>query len=287
MELFERLLRLHESPADLARGFAEYIVIEGPDARATIPAELSAILKERSAYKEEAARIKERATAWDDFKDIELAGTERPGEEQRAALLLQAERNAAERLAEIKAAIRSLDTLFCYVCRALELNGVTLSGGEISSVKRAGMPETLAGYLDSLKREHRAIIPAGERLNEAEAAALYEGLKDFISGPYEAFIYHLGHLNGKEDKGRGNGLKWTGTAADFAYFVRRFCKYTQRGKHGVIIRQNALCRAFGFTDSQRINTIRPYIQDNKKPKGSARIDAAFKPLEASTDKPQQ
>lgn len=287
MKLFERLLHLHKSPADLARGFAEYVRIEGPDARDTIPAELSAILQERNAYKEEAARIKEgRAAPWDDFKDIEPAGTG-PDEEQRAAWSNQAEREAAELLAEIKAAIRSLDTLFCYVCRALELNGVTLSGGEISSVKRVGMPKTLARYLDSLKREHRAIIPAGERLDEAEAAALYEGLKDFISGPYEAFLYHLGHLNGKEDKGRGNGLKWTGTAADFAYFVRRFCEHTQRGQYGVIIRQNALCRAFGFTESQRINTIRPYIQDNKKPKGSARIDAAFKPLEASTDKPQQ
>lgn len=287
MKLFERLLRLHETPADLARGFAEYVRNEGRDARATIPPELTAILQERSTYKEEAARIKEgRPAPWDDFKDIEPAGAERPDEEQRAAWSNQAEKDAAECLEGIRAAIRSLDTLFCYVCRALELNGVTLSGGEISSVKRAGMPETLARYLDSLKREHRAIIPEGERLGDVAAAALYKGLKDFISGPYEAFVYHLGHLNGKADKSPENGLKWTGTAADFAYFVRRFCDYTQRGQYGVIIRQNALCRAFGFTESQRINTIQPYIRDNKKPKGSARIDAAFKPLEASTDKPQ-
>ena len=188
-----------------------------------------------------------------------------------------------------------LDALFVELCRALDAEGLTLTGGQISALKRAGLPDALAEELEAIKGEHLASIPEAERLEDGNAAALYEELtrQGLISGPYAAFSYYLGQVTREKRKAPGEGLKWTGNKAEFAYFARLFSEFTQPGGFGQpYIREKALCRAFGFDDRQRVNTIRPYLSDQHKPRTSAKIEAAFaaaggaknESLEASTPK---
>ena len=189
-----------------------------------------------------------------------------------------------------------LDALFVELCRALDAEGLTLTGGQISALKRAGLPDALAEELEAIKGEHLASIPEAERLEDRNAAALYEELtrQGLIFGPYAAFSYHLGRVTREKQKAPGEGLKWTGNKAEFAYFARLFSEFTQPGGFGQpYIREKALCRAFGFDDRQRVNSIRPYLSDQHTPKTRGKIDEAFaaarrgkvEALETSTDEP--
>lgn len=189
-----------------------------------------------------------------------------------------------------------LDALFVELCRALDAEGLTLTGGQISALKRAGLPDALAEELEAIKGEHLASIPEAERLEDGNAAALYEELtrQGLISGPYAAFFYYLGRVTREKQKAPREGLKWTGNKAEFAYFARLFSEFTQPGGIGQpYIREKALCRAFGFDDRQRVNTIRPYLSDQHTPKTRGKIDEAFaaarrgtiEALETSTDEP--
>ena len=160
------------------------------------------------------------------------------------------------------------------------------------------MPDALAEELETIKRGHLASIPEAERLEDKSATALYEELTrlGLISGPYAAFSYYLGQVTQGKQKAPGDGLKWTGNIAEFAYFARLFSEFTQPGGMGQpYIREKALCRAFGLDDRQRVNTIRPYLSDQHKPRTNAKIEAAFAAvgsakneaptLAASTDEP--
>ena len=189
-----------------------------------------------------------------------------------------------------------LDALFCEICRALDAEGLTLTGGQISALKRAGLPDALAEELETIKGVHLASIPEAERLGDESATALYKELtrRGLISGPYAAFSYYLGQVTQGKQKAPGEGLKWTGNKAEFAYFARLFSEFTQPGGKGQpYIREKALCRAFGFDDRRRVNTIRPYLSDQHKPRTRAKIEAAFaaarsaknEALAASTDDP--
>lgn len=172
----------------------------------------------------------------------------------------------------------SLDNLFIEICRELAKNCRTLTGGQISTLKRLGMPEHLAQELEAIKEIHVARISDAERLNERFAASLYEELTHIglISGAYGTFLYHLGNLYLADEKDREKALKWNGNKAEFAYFCRLFSEYTQSGGIGApYVREKALCRAFGFDDKQRENSIRPYISDRHQPKTSAKIESAF------------
>ena len=282
MELYERLLYLHQHPARIAASFA-YDLRHNPDAsRPQIPAALAALLQARAQYQGQAEEIereqREGVAPWADF-----GGTPTPA--QLDAWHTQGDKEAEEIQRRIRAIIAALDALFCEICHALDAEGLTLTGGQISALKREALPDALAEELEAIKREHLASIPEGERLEDASAAALYEELtrQGLISGPYAAFAHHLGqftHHLGQFTKERrkapGEGLKWTGNKAEFAYFARRFAEHTQRGGMGQpYIREKALCRAFGFDDRQRVNTIRPYLSQQHTPRTSARIEAAF------------
>lgn len=282
MELYERLLYLHQPAATIAQNFAEYIAIDPDgDAAGRIRPALSSLLAARQQYQAEAEEIEreqqERPTPWDDF-----GGTST--DVQRDAWIARAQAEAEAELARIKTTIKALDGLFLEVCRALYEHGITITGGQISELKRAGMPKAWARILEKLKRKRPASISEAERLDDAEAAAIYQELtrRGFISGPYGTFSYYLGQVTDTARKAPAEPLKWIGNKSEFAYFARRFSDYTQRGRG--IIREKALCLAFGFDDQERRNSIRPYLSDEGsahahdkawKPRTSSKIDAAF------------
>ena len=293
MELFERLLYLHQDPVKIAAGFADYMRNNPEADRSQIPAALASILQARGIYQGDAEEIEreqlERVSPWEDF-----GGT--PNQAQIENWRAQADKDAKEEEQRVKETITALDALFCKICRALDAEGLTLTGGQISAIKRAGLPDALAEELEAIKRGHLASIPEVERLEDESAAALYNELtrQGLISGSYAAFSYYMGQVAKGKQKAPGEGLKWTGNKAEFAYFARLFSEFTQpRGMGQPYIREKALCRAFGFNDRQRVNTIRPYLSDQHKPKTSAKIEAAFaaarraknEALAASTDEP--
>lgn len=171
-----------------------------------------------------------------------------------------------------------LDALFCEICRALDAEGLTLTGGQISALKRLGLPDALAEELKTIKRGHLASIPEAERLEDESAIALYKELtrQGLISGTYAAFSYYLGQVTREKRKAPGEGLKWTGKEAEFAYFARCFTYHTQGAVLGTpLVRQKPLCRAFGFDDKRRVNTIGKYLSKRHEPRTSAKIEAAF------------
>ena len=295
MELFERLLYLHQDPVKIAAGFADYMRNDPEADRSKIPAALSSLLKARSEYQVQAEEIereqRERVAPWEDF-----GGT--ATQAQRETWRTRVDEEATEAAQHVKAIIAALDALFCEICRALNAEGLTLTGRQISALKRAGLPDALAEELETIKGEHLASIPEAERLEDGSAAALYEELthQGLISGPYAAFSYYLGQVTPGKKKPQGEALKWTGNKAEFAYFALCYSYYTQGVGWGQpYIREKALCRAFGFDDRQRVNTIRPYIKDRHTPKTRAKIDNAFatagraknEALEASTDVPRE
>ena len=280
MMLFERLLNLHENPERLAADFAERMRWDGEADRAEIYAELAATLQARNTWAAEAETLeRERAAGLDPWADF--GGTPTPAQLEQSRRERDAE--AQETAAKIAARIAALDALFCAICRALDAEGLTLTSGKISRLAGLDMPEHLAAALDPL---HRVTIPKAERLGAEDAAAIYYGLtrQGLISGPLAAFGYYLGQLSNHPEKPAKNALSWTGTDALFCYFAWRLSIYTQRAAQGYIIREKALCRAFGIDERKRRNTIRPYLSDmrqeetRKHPKGSAAIDELFNTL---------
>ena len=283
MELFERFLYLHQDPVKIAAGFADDMRNNPEADRSQIPAALASILQARGEYQGEAEEIereqRERVAPWEDFGGTpNQAQAEEIKREQRETWRAQADKDAKEEEQRVKETIAALDALFCEICRALDAEGLTLTGGQISALKRAGLPDALAEELETIKREHLASIPEAERLEDESAAVLYKELtrQGLISGPYAAFSYYLGQVTRGKQKAPGEGLKWTGKEAEFAYFAQCFAYHTQPGGKGQpYIREKALCRAFGFDDRQRVNTIRPYLSDQHKPRTNAKIEAAF------------
>ena len=295
MELFERLLYLHQDPVKIAAGFADYMRNDPEADRSQIPAALASILQARSEYQAQAEEIEreqlEKVSPWEDFGRT-------PNQADIETWRAQADKDAKDAKEEekrVKETITALDALFCEICRSLDAEGLTLTGGQISALKRAGLPDALAEELETIKRVHLVIIPEAERLEDKSATALYEELtrQGLISGPYAVFSYYLGQVTQGKQKAPADGLKWTGNIAEFAYFARLFSEFTQPGGMGQpYIREKALCQAFGLNDRQRVNTMRPYLSDQHKPRTSAKIEAAFaaarrvknKALEASTPK---
>lgn len=275
MELFERLLYLHQDPAKIAAGFA-YDMRNNPEAkRSQIPAAFASLLQARSKYKAQEEEIereqRETAAPWEDFEGTTT-------EAQREAWRTRIDEEATEAAQHVKAIIAALDALFVELCRALGAEGLTLTREQISALKRAGLPEALADALEAIKSEHLPSIPKAERLEDSTAAILYRELTRYglICGSYAAFSYHLGQVTTGRRKAPREPLKWAGSLSEFAYFARCFAAFTQRGIMGTPTnRETALCRAFGFDDRQRANVIHPYIRDKAKPRNSAYIDAAF------------
>ena len=231
MELFERLLYLHQDPVKIAAGFADDMRNNPEADRSQIPAALASILQARGEYQGEAEEIereqRERVAPWEDF-----GGT--PNQAHIETWRAQADKDAKEEEQRVKETITALDALFCEICRALDAEGLTLTGGQISALKRAGLPDALTEELETIKGVHLASIPEAERLEDESAAVLYEELarQGFISGPYAAFSYYLGQVTQGKQKAPGEGLKWTGNKAEFAYFARLFSEFTQPGGMG-------------------------------------------------------
>lgn len=253
---YQYMLAFPEKSGKFAKDWAKGLAtLKDRAAPGQIVDELSAILRRRNelqADTERLARFYERDSSATEF--VDLSRTTRNN------------------------ICAELDALFVELCRALDAEGLTLTGGQISALKRAGLPDALAEELEAIKGEHLASIPEAERLEDRNAAALYEELtrQGLICGPYTAFAYHLGQVTRGKQEAPAEGLKWTGNKAEFAYFARLFSEFTQPvGMGQPYIREKALCRAFGFDDRQRVNTIRPYLSDQHKPRTSAKIEAAF------------
>lgn len=254
MELYETMLQY---PAKREKIAAEIASFTQADGTAQVCAELAAILRRMQETQALAARPE---------LSPELAAA------AGASYALERQELAA---------------IFTQICRALGTAGVTLSGGEISALKRQGMPDTLAAELAALRRDKIATIPEAERLGADDAAALYYGLtrQGLISGPCAAFVYYLGKPSNRQAKPAKKALSWTGTAADFAYFVQRLANLAAalQNKTTSPNRAKALCLAFGIDERQRVNVINPYLTDMHKPKGSAEIDAIFNALPSTKE----
>ena len=179
--------------------------------------------------------------------------------------------------------IAALDALFLEICRALDAEGVTMTGGEISALKRLVLPDALAAELDALKGGKIAELPAAERLDADTAKSLYSALTStgLISGPWDTFAYYLGQQSNPKPKRPETPLSWRRSGALFAYFARRISERMQPSGYGYTIREKPLCLAFGWTDRQRVNDIRPEIQkvrNGHRPKDYAQIDIIFNTL---------
>lgn len=285
MMLFETMMQHPGECTRIAADFAEYMRHDPEADRARIGRELAAILEHRKHLAAEAERLApelaSKCSPAEDFAGI--PGTETPSPEALAKLEDAAKdataegQETAERLA---ADIAAIDALFLTICRALNAEGITIAGGAIRALKRIGMPETLAEQLDTLKEEHRATIPAKERLTVKDAADLYNGLikENFISGPLDAFGYYLANQSKPGKKPKKNALSWKGTPSEFAYFVKSLHTYnTARLKpHQPGTNITALCRAFGIDEKTRVNKINPVLTHNTKPRGrTAKIRAIF------------
>ena len=282
MELFERLLHLHQDPVKIAAGFAYYMRNDPEADRSKIPAALASILQARSEYQAQAEEIEreqlERVAPREDFGGIPDQQAEEIEREQLERVAPWTDKEAKEEEQRVKETIAVLDALFCEICRALDAEGLTLTGGQISALKRAGLPDALAEELEAIKRGHLASIPEVERLEDESAAALYNELtrQGLISGSYAAFSYYMGQVAKGKQKAPGEGLKWMGNEAEFAYFAQLFAYYTQGTVWGQPrIREKALCRAFGFDDKRRVNTIGKYIRKRHEPRTRDKIEAAF------------
>lgn len=293
MELFERLLYLHQDPVKIAAGFADDMRNNPEADRSQIPAALASILQARSEYQARAEEIEreqlESVAPWEDFGGIpDQAQAEEIEREQRETWRAQADKDAKEEEQRVKETITALDALFCEICRALDAEGLTLTGGQISVLKRAGLPDALTEELETIKGVHLASIPEAERLEDESAAALYKELtrQGLISGPYAAFSYYLGKVIRGKRKSPGECLKWMGNEAEFAYFAQCYAYHTQGAVLGtLLVRQKALCRAFGFDDKRRVNTIGKYLSNWHEPRTRAKIDKAFAAARSAKNDP--
>lgn len=293
MHLFKRMIYLHEKPRAIAIGFAEYIRQDADASRADICRELTAILERRARLTLNLELLKwqmaERREPWKDFEDIPPEDASRADTAAIIAARQEAEKaaqiEAANARAEIEAKISALDALFKKICQALQITGSYLTGGEISALKRAGMPEALAKALDAIKREYRNSIPEAERLNAEDAEALYNGLirTGFIKGSLTDFVALVGKPSTPGRQSRNKPVSWLNSGSLFAFFAWQFTKYTQSDPYGFTIRQKALCEAFGIEERHRQSTIAKDMADFKnghrnKCKGSAEIERIFAAL---------
>ena len=281
--LFETMMQRPGERAEIAANFAEYMHFDAEADRGQIGRELAAILERRERLEGDAEalayELAGKGSAAQDFAD--MPGPDAPAQLEKTAQDAAAEAQAqGERLA---ADIAALDALFLTICRALDAEGLTLTGGEISALKRQPMPDTLAAALDTLKRRKIATIPAAERLTAQDARALFDGLtaQGFISGDYSAFSYYLAQQSAGDAKRPKSGLSWAGTPGEFAYFVQRLEQYNaarlkpyQPGP-----RITALCLAFGIDAQTRKNQVNPPRTHGNKPRGrTAEIAAIFSAL---------
>ena len=297
MKLFERLEYLHASPAKLAATFAEYMRHDPAAARTQIGQELAAILGRREELAADLERLAEewatRCSAWRDFADI--PGMPQPGKGAELANIEadNAARAEAESVrVEVEAKISALDLLFCEICRALDFEGLNITSGEISALKRYAIPQPLATELEAIKKGKIPTIPEAERLSVEDAATLYNELAraGLISGTLEAFYYHFGPLSNTKPKRENTGLSWLGSAAQFSFFAWLLAMYTQRDILGsYTIREKAVCFAFGFDERARENTIRPNLADFRRGsrascKGGEQIKHIFETLPGSKER---
>lgn len=281
MRLFERMMQHPGESAEIAANYAEYLRNEAQSPGRELCGELAAILQERETLAADmdnlTRELATRCSPADDF--AALPGPYRPTPESKGPT--KEGNEETERLARN---IAALDSVFIAVCRAVRAWGITLSGGEISALKRQNLPEALAADLDRLKRAKASTIPAKERLNEVEAAALFEGLagKGLISGDYGTFCYYLGNPSTRRGKRPKNALSWNGTAAQFAYFIDQFSGYQGKRNAGrqTPWRIKALCEAFGIDERRRLNVIIPALTDKRKKttRGGEQIAAIFNAL---------
>ena len=242
------------------------------ETRAAILAKLAAILAERNAL---AAELETITSPAQDFAGIGPA----PSPDALAELDAATQRRRDALAADLAAK----DTLFCEICRAMDAAGLTFSGGEISALKRLGLPDALAAELDAVKAGKIAELPAAERLDADTAKSLYSALTStgLISGPWDTFAYYLGQQTNPKPKRPETPLSWRRSGALFAYFARRISERMQPGGYGYAIREKPLCLAFGWTDRRRVNDIRPEIQkvrNGHRPKDYAQIDIIFNTL---------
>lgn len=255
-----------------AAAFVEYAYYTAPDTRAALLAKLSEIVKERQDL---AAVLAGTDSPAQDFAGIGPA----PSPDALAELDAATQRRRDALASDLAAK----DTLFCEICRAMDAAGLTLSGGKISALKRLALPDALAAELDALKGGKIAELPAAERLDADTAKSLYSALTStgLISGPWDTFAYYLGQQTDPKPKRPETPLSWRRGGALFAYFARRISERMQPGGYGYTIREKPLCLAFGWTDRQRVNDIRPEIQkvrNGHRPKDYAQIDIIFNTL---------
>ena len=235
---------------------------DGEADRAEMLAELAAALAARNTWAAEAESLEreraERCSPAQDFAGIE---PETPSQAEPETSPAQGNAEAQAEAERLAARVAALDALFCEMCRALDAEGLTLTGGEISALARQGLPEHLAAELDAIKRGHLATIPERERLGAEDIAALWDGLtrQGLISGPAATFAYYLGQLSNRKPKGQESALCWLGTPMQFAYFVKRFAAVqTARLRNARVYKQYesagtntaALCLAFGLNPTR-------------------------------------
>ncbi len=278
MKLFERLLHLHQNPAKIAAYFAEYMRHDPEADRGRILIEFAAILRARAAFCADLEAIEsdliDRRSPWEDFDE----GDAESYRAEISAWHANYQKEGADEALRIRSRVRLLDTLFHKICRALDAEGLTLTGGQISAIKRSGVPDILVNDLDAMKSELRPSLPDAERLDEDRAKCLYNGLisQGLISGSYAAFYYHLGQDPMRRAQPPKEGLRWAGNIAEFAYFARCFASHTQSEVKGSpLIREKALCHAFGISDRRRANSVRPYLGSRHEPKTKSKIDTVF------------
>lgn len=292
MMLFEKMMQNPEEGTRIATRFAEYQRYN-PDAdRGQIGEELAGILNRRKCLFAELEQLTEEhsqsQTALEDFAGIEglpkVEITAAQIHTEKARANSEYENNAQN----IKAEIRMLNRFACQLCSALYLEGVTLTGGQISRLTRIGVSKSVKAKLDLLKKDKVAILPQEERLTEQDAAAMFDGLaqKGLITGERTDFIDYFGQGHTEAAKRLKRALSWRGTMAQLAYLIARYSQITllQTGEKGMpIYREKAFCRAFGIDERTRANVLRPYLSDfhanyRNTCKGSTEIASVFNAL---------
>lgn len=286
MMLFERMMQNPEEGARIAAEFAEYQRNDPDSDRGQIGEELAAILNRRQCLLATLEQLAEEHSQWQTaFEDF--AGIE----EQAARISTEKTRENSENentTKEIKAEIRMLNRFACQLCSALYLEGITLTGGQISRLTRLGMSKSVRVRLDLLKKDKIAVLPQEERLTEQDASAMFDGLaqKGLITGEKSDFIDYFGQGHTEASKRLKRALSWRGTMAQFAYLIARYSQIAlmQTGEKGTpIYREKAFCRAFGIDERTRANVLRPYLSDfhanyRSTCKGSAEIASVFNAL---------
>ena len=305
--LFERMMQNPEEGARIAAEFAEYQRNDQDSDRkqkrngskanqGQISNELAAILNRRQYLLATLEQLAEEHSQWqsafEDFAGIgEQSQRQSTFEEQAAQINAEKNRENSEYVnttKEIKAEIRMLNRFACQLCSALYLEGITLTGGQISRLTRLGMSKSVRVRLDLLKKDKIAVLPQEERLTEQDASAMFDGLaqKGLITGEKSDFIDYFGQGHTEAAKRLKRALSWRGTMAQLAYLIARYSQIAlmQTGEKGTpIYREKAFCRAFGIDERTQANVLRPYLSDfhanyRSTCKGSAEIASVFNVL---------